>query len=237
MSVLSITAPQFTAEDERLEQEMATHEEEEAALNDIWGTQNRKKKTRTIPSYDDDVNDEVSNNIKEAEQERMELGSMPEEDALLISLEQEISHIQLEEKEAYMEAIELAPQLVELESSPRLFLMANKFAPERAAMRLINYWELRRWLFGERAWLPLTATGNGALCLDDVRLLKTGFCVLLDETDTSSRGIIHFQVPLTKLESDCMAMVRVIFYVLTVAIERPNIQENGLVLVADTRVR
>lgn len=37
MSVLSITAPQFTAENERLEQETYTEEELEAAERDLFG--------------------------------------------------------------------------------------------------------------------------------------------------------------------------------------------------------
>jgi hypothetical protein len=38
MSVLSITAPQFTAEDEQLERDNVTQEEMDAALHDIYGT-------------------------------------------------------------------------------------------------------------------------------------------------------------------------------------------------------
>jgi hypothetical protein len=48
---------------------------------------------------------------------------------------------------------------------------------------------------------------------------------------------VCFQVTSRKLDYDRMAMVRVIFYVLTVALERPSVQENGLVLVADTKVQ
>lgn len=38
MSVLSITAPQFTSEDEQLERDNLTQEEMDAAVHDIYGT-------------------------------------------------------------------------------------------------------------------------------------------------------------------------------------------------------
>ena len=81
----------------------------------------------------------------------------------------------------------------------------------------------------------MTSTGNGTLCQDDINLLQTGFCSLLDD-DEHGRGVVCFQVTPKKLDYDRMAMVRVIFYVLTVAMEQPSVQENGLVLIADTKV-
>jgi hypothetical protein len=206
MSVLSITAPQFTAEDECLEQESYKEEELEAAERDLFG--------RTLEETQ----------VSEEELER-----------LLQDFHQALEEIPLEDKEAYVEALERVPQLVELESHPLTFLKAEEDHAWAAAERCVQYWELRRWLFGERAWLPMTSTGNGTLCQDDINLLKTGFCCLLDD-DGSERGVVCFQVTSRKLDYDRMAMVRVIFYVLTVALERPSVQENGLVLVADTKV-
>jgi hypothetical protein len=221
MSVLSITAPQFTSEDERLEQETYTPIELDAAQNDILG--HTSLKDHNDDDYDDDDDDPP---LEEEEQEHV----------LQQALQQALQEIPVEEKDAYLEAMERVPQLVDLESPPHLFLKAEHYEPWAAAERLVNYWELRRWLFGDRAWLPVTSTGNGTLCEEDVELLKTGFCTLLDEDDASHRGVICFQVTRHKLEYDRMAMVRVIFYVLTVALERPSVQANGLVLVADTKV-
>ena len=134
-----------------------------------------------------------------------------------------------------MEALERVPQLVELESHPLTFLKAEGYYGWGAAERCVNYWELRRWLFGDRAFLPISSTGHGALVEDDIHLLKSGFCCLLED-DEQGRGVVCFQVPSRTLDCDRMAMVRIIFYVLTVALERPQVQENGLVLVADTNV-
>jgi hypothetical protein len=208
MSVLSITAPQFTGEDARLEQETYSDEEVEGAQRDLLG------------------------------RPALEETQLSEEDLeqLLQDFYQALEEITLEEKEAYVEALERVPQLVELESNPLTFLRAEEYHAWAAAERLVNYWELRRWLFGDRAWLPMTSTGNGTLCQDDVDLLRTGFCSLLND-DEQDRGVLCFQVTSRKLDYDRMALVRVIFYVLTVALERPSVQENGLVLLADTKVR
>jgi hypothetical protein len=222
MSVLSITAPQFTSEDERLEQETYTPEELDAAQKDVSGEISSREKENP----EDDTPEAVP--LEQQEQERQVLQQ---------AMQQALQEIPLEEKDAYLEAMERVPQLIDLESPPHLFLKAEQDEPWAAAERLVNYWELRRWLFGDRAWLPMTSTGNGTLCQEDVELLKTGFCTLLDEDDAHNRGVICFQVTRRKLEYDRIAMVRVIFYVLTVALERPSVQENGLVLVADTKVR
>lgn len=156
------------------------------------------------------------------------------------SLEEEfrraLEELPQEDKEGYLEAVDRAPLLVEQESNVHWFLRAEESQPWAAAERLVNYWELRRWLFGERAWLPLTATGDGALSPTDVELLETGFCTLLPMEDVHGRGILCFQVPKDKLNADRLAMARVTFYVLSLAMwTRPLVVQNGLVLIADTK--
>jgi hypothetical protein len=56
----------------------------------------------------------------------------------------------------------------------------------------VNYWELRRWLFGDRAWLPLTQTGNGALSDLDIELLHQIPATLLG-ADKMDRVIVYFE--------------------------------------------
>jgi hypothetical protein len=56
----------------------------------------------------------------------------------------------------------------------------------------VNYWELRRWLFGDRAWLPLTQTGNGALSDLDIELLRHIPATLL-RADKMDRVIVYFE--------------------------------------------
>jgi len=88
-----------------------------------------------------------------------------------------------DDKEAYLEAVDRAPYLINSESDPQLFLKAEYGSVCTAVERFVNYWEIRRWLFGDRAWLPMTATGNGALSPLDVDLLESGFCTILPQQD------------------------------------------------------
>lgn len=222
MSSLSITAPQFTDEEERLEQETISEEERQAAHLDLFGSSNGSSN-----------NNSGSSNVNSG----TGIPFLPSlcEDEIDEEFRQALDEIPIEDKEGYLEAIERAPMLVEEESNPRWFLRAEKNQPWAAAERFVNYWELRRWLFGERAWLPLTATGDGALSPFDVELLETGFCTLLPREDRHGRGILCFQVPQQKLDADRLAMARVTFYVLSLALwTRPLVLQNGLVMVANT---
>ena len=155
---------------------------------------------------------------------------------------QALEDLPLEDKQGYLEALERAPMAVLMgpggECHPSIFLQAEQGNAWAAAERFANYWELRRWLFGEdeRAWLPLTATGNGALSPQDVELLQTGFLTLLPQEDKHGRGVLCFQVPPQKLNADRLAMARVTFYVLSLALQtRPLVVQHGLVVVADTK--
>lgn len=210
--------------------------------------------------------------------------------------------LEMEEKGAYMEALDRVPLLVEEESPPHIFVQQQQQSQQQckdddveelericmknnhnhnhnhhhhhhhhhnstnnnssiddgnhntidgrcyddnimwaAAERCVNYWELRCWLFGTRAFLPMTATGGGCLDDNDCALLRTGFCCLLDGTDKYGRSILYFQVPFQKLQHyDRMALVRVIFYVLSVAVEkevqdRTKSSGGGIVVVADMK--
>jgi CRAL/TRIO domain len=246
MSTISITAPQFTDTDVRLEQETYTEAEIHEAHQDLYGPgQQQRQRPRQQQSQD-----------------------IP--DRLVENFYQRIQECPPEEKESYLEAVERAPYLIGTDSNPLLFLNrahedyrtqnhhhqydhqydpaeddpANPMsAPDdndnvvwMAAERFVNYWELRRWLFGERAWLPMTATGNGALCPRDVELLRTGFCTLLPQQDRHGRGILCFQVPVEPLNSDRLAMSRVTFYVLSLVLwSRPWAVQNGIVVVVNTR--
>ena len=96
MSVLSITAPQFTAEVERLEQETLTEEELTSANDVIYGTGS--------------FNETDSMRCRGPAEMYMTLKDFPDE-----------------EKEAYLEALARAPQLVQTESDPLLFLRSENY--------------------------------------------------------------------------------------------------------------
>jgi hypothetical protein len=76
---------------------------------------------------------------------------------------QAIRLIPMEQKQAYLEAMEKAPHLVVTETDPTQFVRVCEYNIRAAAQRLCVYWKERKEIFGdERAFLPLTITGNGA---------------------------------------------------------------------------
>jgi hypothetical protein len=59
------------------------------------------------------------------------------------------------------------------------FLRTDDFDPWKAAKRLALYWKYRKYYFGERWLLPMTQTGSGALSMEDVKIMRTGYSVFL----------------------------------------------------------
>jgi hypothetical protein len=90
-------------------------------------------------------------------------------------LEKALKSIPFPEKEAYLIAVKEAPRLVQLESDPELFLEREDGDADKAAIRLSLYWTTRKETFGERAYLPMTITGDGAMDAFDIEVVRSGF--------------------------------------------------------------
>ena len=75
---------------------------------------------------------------------------------------------------AYNEACERSPHLVQVESHPSLYLRKDDFDPWMGAWRLVDYWTIRKTLFGAtRAFLPMTLQAEGgAMSEQDVAVLN-----------------------------------------------------------------
>jgi len=82
------------------------------------------------------------------------------------------------EKVDYLTALRLAPYLILHESDPTRFLVYHGYDPQQAAQGLVRYWKNRREIFGERAFLPMTITGDGALTQEDIDFHKCGTLVI-----------------------------------------------------------
>jgi hypothetical protein len=87
----------------------------------------------------------------------------PSLDHGLIQIDYHIRRLSHAEKAAYLEAMNQAPHLVRDESKVTWFLEFAGNDVLAAARQLAAYWALRRQLFGERAFLPMAQTGEGAL--------------------------------------------------------------------------
>ena len=86
----------------------------------------------------------------------------------------------MEEKEAYMEAVTRDEALIPTESDPIQYVRFCNYDLWAGARRLCVYWTERLKLFGpQRAFLPLTITGTGALDPSDVLAFHIGFASVL----------------------------------------------------------
>jgi hypothetical protein len=96
------------------------------------------------------------------------------------------------DRAAYGEAMERAPRLVEMESNPDHYLDHAELDPWKAAGRVAAYWDARVELFGNRAFLPLTISGEGAMSQEDVDLLESGFFMVLPN-ESQGRPVVSLQ--------------------------------------------
>jgi len=110
----------------------------------------------------------------------------------LQDLQQALQDMPSREREDYARATQICPDLVQSESDPILFLRCENFNGKAAAMRLTHYWKIRSLIFQDRAFLPLTQTGNDALIEEDTALLRDGLIQILP-SDPMGRGVIYFR--------------------------------------------
>ena len=94
-------------------------------------------------------------------------------------LDEAIHYLPNEDKAAYLEAVEQAPNVISTESDPKIFLQFEKNDISAAARRLTTYWRERKSLFVERAFRPMTLDGEGALSNEDLALLRSGYVIWL----------------------------------------------------------
>ena len=147
-----------------------------------------------------------------------------------MGLQEALEHIPEESKSAYLEAMRLAPNVVEQESPLMHYLNRDDYNLHSAALRLVNYWRLRKDVFGERAFLPMVQSGRGALTRDDVVVLRSGAIAVLPK-DNAGRTVVLEDRSRMVANSDVakQSMLRSIFYVLTVLSENDDSRNEGIV--------
>ena len=118
------------------------------------------------------------------------------------------------------------PELVKSESKVKDFLIAEGNDPEKAAIHIANYWKSRKNLFGNRWLLRMTQTGSGALDLDDLEILRSGFMVILPRP---SGGYITLRDEGRLPRPPGISVVRVVFYMYTVFPEMGRSSNSVLV--------
>jgi hypothetical protein len=151
----------------------------------------------------------------------------------LTQLEDALATIEDYEKEDYVKALAVAPQLVLTESDPTRFLRFTNFNTAAAARKLVLYWKRRREVFGDRAFLPLTLTGNGALSNEDIEFIKTGLIVFLPN-DADGRTVACIDHS-RRLDHSLEIRLRCHFYYGQIISENAKSQTDGVVVLITAR--
>lgn len=141
-------------------------------------------------------------------------------------LEAALAGIEEIEKTDYVEALKVAPQLVKTESDPERFLRFTNFNAAAAAQSLVNYWKRRRDTFQERAFLPLSITGYGALSQEAIQIYKSGLAVHLPN-DAQGCAVVCFDPTRRPLDCSPRARKEVLFYNGHRLSENPQSQTEG----------
>jgi hypothetical protein len=150
-------------------------------------------------------------------------------------LEEALDLIPDEEKAAYLEAIETAPQVIEDESNPAWFIRHERCNFWAAASRLVTYWKERKALFGDRAFRPLKLlTGEGALNEADITVLRLRWLVMLPK-DGVGRSVLYFAKAIITSEENSELIFeskcRVSFFWLSILSENIASQTDGFVFI------
>lgn len=137
-----------------------------------------------------------------------------------------------EETAAYHEASSKAPAHVwEEESNPFLFLLTEDFNVFYAANRLAKYWDLRLNVYGDRSYMELNQTGEGALQRrTDLALLDTGFVSLLP-CDSVGSSVVFIDTTCLRATHTTEQIQRCLFYMFSITTENPESQQVGVAVI------
>jgi hypothetical protein len=212
MSVFSFTAPVVTPQEEQEERNALSTQERELIQSDMYGDNSSDNKTTCCENDD---------------------GKEPDR-ALDIMKETIDSCISDSEKAAYLEALKHAPHLIQMKQ----FLQCEQNDPWSAAHRLVRYWSLRKELFGENAWKPMTLQGAMA---EDYEYLAKGVLYTLSPDDHGRPVLFYDRIRATKKVIPRQTLARCWFYVASVAAAEINHQEGdsssrGIVYLVNCRV-
>lgn len=145
-------------------------------------------------------------------------------------LEEAMDVLPDEDKAAYLAAVQYCSYLVHTESDPTKFLRYEKYNAWAAAKRLASYWTFRVQVFGSRAFLPMTLTGNGALTPDDVEVFRTRNGVFFPPKDTHGRTVVYYD-PDRRHPMPVAQTMRLNFYCHQIVMDNEVSISDGYVLI------
>ena len=134
-------------------------------------------------------------------------------------------------KREYLEALELVPHLVQIETPKSKFLRTENNNPWSAARRLCLYWKYRKDIMSADRWLrPMNQTGRGALGMAEVTLLRRG---IYNYTCTDEAGPVVIVDGCKNFGMSAEPIGRILFYLGTI-VDDVAIQTTGITVVYAT---
>jgi len=151
----------------------------------------------------------------------------PSPQLLAQRMKEAVESIAMEEKAAYLEALQRAPHLVATESRNDKFFRYCEGDVWGMAQRICLYWKERKQVFQERAFLPLDLTGRGALTNTEILCLSGGILSVLPPTATGQQVAL---IDPRQATSTFTAIVsqRCLFYFYKKLAENPRAQTEGV---------
>jgi hypothetical protein len=177
--------------------------------------------------------DQVQETIKVAAAETtIDPRTVPIEASIGVHLfqELEIALNSINDKEDYLVARQHG--LIDTESPLDRFLLCSDYDPKAAAARLVSYWRLRKELFGDRAFLPLNLTSEGAFTDEDLKIIDKGYATILPP-DNEGCPVVCFDeriVSASEWQDGNRQKPKIWFYFVQVLAERELAQTKGLVV-------
>jgi len=138
----------------------------------------------------------------------------------------------IREKPAYQRAFEMSPAFVQDAEFRTMFLRADGLNPQRAAMRLTQFFEHKRQLFGENKLVQKTITMQD-LNEDDLSVLYGGQYQISKQKDQVGRVVFCTLIDNKNAQQSRpsrRSVMRVIYYLTMVMVQQDeNVQKQGLV--------
>lgn len=153
-------------------------------------------------------------------------------DKSLEKLQAELDAVDPGEKEAFLRATELCPEHTKSLQLP--FLRSEKFNSQKAAKRVVTYWEEKLRLFGEdNTFKAVTERDIGE---NGRQVLLGGGCQLLPK-DEHGRAVFHAnRGSIGRKRNGRDGVLRALFYLLHVAMENDvSVQQKGIVFLSASR--
>ena len=139
--------------------------------------------------------------------------------------------IPLKQKQSYLEATQKSQQVVRTKTNPWQFVCLCDYDNWSMAHHLGVYWKEQKEIFGnERAFLPLTLAGKGALTKDGILTFEVGFPAILPDAK-SGQQVVFGDGRQCVSTSNATSKLRYVFYLAKKLAEDERAQTEGVLAV------